>query len=296
MPIFEGCLGISMKILSCLFCFFLLLSLSGCKRAQGFTIKKIQSSHPYDSKWDIDTSPPVSDIKEIISQTFFYLGSGNHCYAFVSKDGKYVIKFFKQKHMNTYSLKEYINPFQKSRLQKRAQTRENSFTSYKIAYEELKKETGMIYLHLNKTNHLQKRIAFIDQNGQPFLLNLDEMEFLIQKKAKVGYHYLEKLLTENRFEEAMDGVASLLTLIVKRAKAGISDKDMQFFKNFGFIEGQAIEIDIGEFKRAPFSRNQEAIRCEIEEVAKQIRAWFKFRYPFLLPYLEKKIEEVIETI
>ena len=57
----------------------------------------------------------------------------------------------------------------------------HDFDSYKIAYENLKDETGLIYLHLNKTDFLKQKMIIIDKIGIYHEIDLDSMEFLIQK-------------------------------------------------------------------------------------------------------------------
>ena len=118
----------------------LLLASWGCSRPQGFTLKKILSKHPNDPKWDVPLPKEGDDIQSYFMHPYTYLASGKHCYAFKSEDGQYVLKFFKQKHMQTQSLVDYLPlPAQRlfypmERIKRRAQEREESFTSYKIAY------------------------------------------------------------------------------------------------------------------------------------------------------------------
>lgn len=275
---------------------FISISFQGCSRIQGFTLKKIQSNHPYNPQWDIKVSTDLTVlVNEILSQPFFYLGSGNYCYAFGSSDGKYVLKLLKQKHMDTHNWKHFLL-YEKDKIKQKTRTREASFSSYKIAYEELKNETGLIFLHLNKTTNLKKLVSITDQNGLSYQINIDGFEFLIQKKALIGYTYLDDLIQKGLIDESMDQIYSLLSLIVKRGKKGIFDKDMQFFKNFGFSENQPIEVDIGEFRRNPAQKNPEVIKSEVLETSKQLILWINEHYPILLPQVETQIQKVVNEI
>ena len=282
----------------CIFLFILFISINfqGCTRVQGFALKKIHSNHPYNPKWDIENSTELNILVEkILNQPFFYLGSGNSCYAFVSKDEKYVLKFLKQKRMDSQNWKNILL-FKKNEIQRKNQVREDSFTSYKIAYEELKNETGLIFLHLNKTNNLKKKVAITNQKGQIYQLNIDDMEFFIQKKASIGYSSIETLIKTERIDNAMDNIYSLLSFIVKRGKMGIADDDMQFFKNFGFIGDQPIEVDIGEFRKNPMQKNPDVIKKEILEVSKQLIVWISEHHPILLPQVETQIQKVVDEV
>lgn len=278
--------------------------LIGCERPRGFTLKKIVSQHPNDPRWNAFplSSGQKKELSRVLSRPFTYLGSGNHCYAFLSQDGQYVLKFFKQKHMRTQSLIDYLPTSAKAlfsptkRFKRRQQEREKSFTSYKIAYEHLKKETGIFYLHLNKTSHLNQIVTLIDQHQVPIQIDIDQMEFLIQKKANLGYQRLNELFSQGQKEEALECVVSLMNIIARRLEKGFFDKDIQFFKNFGFIGNEAIEIDIGEFRVDPIERDTQSIREEVHEVSLQLMDWVATHYPVYQSDVGKTIQDVINQI
>lgn len=281
--------------------FFILIAFVGCERDRGFTLKKITSYHNNHSKWNVHP-PSLDEQKElcrIFSAPFTYLGSGNHCYAFASEDGKYVMKFFKQKHMRTQFLIDYLPLPAKSlfyptkKYLRRHKERVKSFNSYKIAFEHLKKETGLFYLHLNKTKTLAKEVTLIDQHGNEILVNIDEMEFLIQKRAEVGYRKLDFLFAQGLKEEALESIASIMTIVKTRIEKGFSDKDLQFYKNFGFIGSTAIEIDIGEIQKALTSRNLQDIRNELTEFSFQISEWVESHYPEYKADVDRTILDMI---
>lgn len=275
----------------------LLLASWGCSRPQGFTLKKILSKHPNDPRWDVSLPNEGDAIQSYFLQPYTYLGSGNHCYAFKSEDGQYVLKFFKQKHMRTQSLLDYLPLpakrlfYPMERIKRRTQEREESFTSYKIAYEHLQKETGVIFLHLNKTEGLLPTLSLVDQQGQVLEIPLDNMEFLLQKKATLAFKHFESLF--NHKEALLDAVESLLRLIATRNQKGIFDKDLQFYKNFGFSQGEALEVDVGEFKLDEPPRD---VVEETQEVSLQIRDFIQEHASHLLPDVQKRIEETLKTL
>lgn len=300
-----------MKYQSLKFCLMLLalcmclvsISFTGfTKRPKGFTVKKIQSFHKPCEKWDVSNEISTDSINKILEQPFTYLGSGNHCYAFLSDDSKYVLKFFKQKHMskriwqNYLPLPEKMNVFRASRIKKHQKEREKAFSSYKLAYEHLKEETEIVYMHLNKTTHLKKPLHIIDQHGTTHQLNADNLEFLLQKKADVGYTLISKLMKQSKLEEATDKLISFLEVVVKRAKKGIFDRDIQFYKNFGFINGKAVEIDIGEFKYCTECKSSSMQKNELLAASEQIKEWLHCNYPNLEPKFQEKVEEILNCI
>lgn len=264
---------------------FSLLLLFGCERSKGFTLKKITSYYEPSDRWNVTNALSDETLLKIVNQPYIYLGSGNHTYAFESSDGKYVIKFFKQKPMRIQS------PFlSKAKIEKRKEEREKSFNSYMIAYEYLKEETALLYLHLNKTDHLGVNLTLIDQHGSSFDVSLDVMEFLVQKKATLAFEHLGRLIEQGAYVEALISVRSLLKVVAKRNQMRIYDKDLQFFKNFGFLDNQAIEIDIGEFKLGVDVSNTYE---ELTRLSYQISEFVTEKAPEFTSIVENEMNEEI---
>ena len=277
--------GIDPRMKKYLGILFSLLFIFGCERPKGFTIKKITSYYEPSDQWEAAHTLSDGILLKILDQPYIYLGSGNHTYAFESFDGKFVIKFFKQKHMNVQS------PFlSKEKIEKRKNEREESFTSYMIAYRHLKEETGLLFLHLNKTNHLGISLKLIDQHGKSMEINLDDMEFLIQKRAVLAFDHLGTLIDQGAYGDALIGIRSLLSVVAKRNQMGIYDKDLQFFKNFGFINNQAVEVDIGEFKMGIDVPNTYE---ELLRLSYQISEFVSEKAPGLVSVVENEMNEVI---
>lgn len=248
-------------------------------RKSGFTLSKIHSSNPYDPEWDIPISvEELAEIQAILSQKFTYLASGNHCYTFVSEDDSYVIKFFKQKQITPITWKDYL-PIRGRRLirENRRKCRNTMYSSYVIAANELQCQTGTVYLHLTKSHHFNQELALIDQHGKEHSIDLNNAEFLIQKRAQIGFSYLDTMLAQSKIPEAVAAIDSLFSLIAMRCELGILDDDCQLWKNFGFRDGKAIEVDIGEFRYG--SLQEIVIDLEINLIANQISHWIDKHHP-----------------
>nr|NGX60255.1 hypothetical protein [Chlamydiota bacterium] len=130
-------------------CVFIFAVTIFAKKPAGFSLAKIRSPFEKSSKWEIDQLPAYEkeELHGILSQDFNYLGSGAQCYAFFSADGKYVLKFFKMKHLIPKKWLKLIPfpGFEQYRFKKidtRILRHQELFTSYKMAYDELKEETG----------------------------------------------------------------------------------------------------------------------------------------------------------
>ncbi len=271
-------------------------------RKKGFTVKKITSYHTFNPDWNVGTLTTLEKklTDEILDQPFSYLASGNHCYAFESIDGKYVIKFFKQKHLRTKIWENYLplpNKLNKHRLRalkSRTKLRNQTYNSYKLAYTHLSEETGLIFLHLNKTKYLNKSLKIIDQNKKNHFLDIDNYEFLIQKKATLGFEKLASLIDNYQLETAFQLIESLYETIITRSQKGLKDADMQIYKNFGFLEDRAMEIDLDKLREDP--KAQSRCKEDLHYIAKQVQDWMDNTYPNHSKQLQSLTQATLESL
>ena len=105
---------------------------------------------------------------------------------------------------------------------------------------------GLVYLHLNKTRNLHRTLTIIDRTGQEHRVDLDQTEFVIQRKAELIFSYLHKLQSPQEVQEA---IASLLQLVQNRIDKGFSDRDKAVSNNYGFVNGHPIHLDVGRLHR-----------------------------------------------
>lgn len=292
---------ISASISLCLFALFFTY-LNFIKRTKGFSLKKITSYHTYNPKWEIG---PLNEEQEalldrIASQPFFHLGSGKECYAFVSEDSELVIKFFKQKHMHThsiltmwpFSLSPYLKTLHEVKFQRRSHLRNQTFMSYWIGYNYFADRTGLLYLHLNQTKNLNRQIEITSLNGRKFLLDLDKMEFLIQKRADSVFDYLKALKSENKTKEAKQAIGSILDLVITRSNQGIFDSDNNCERNIGFMDGRASLIDVGEFRLSP---SRYPLPEEFYSATEDLHQWLSENDPELKNFLELQIQKRLRS-
>lgn len=270
-------------------------------QTDGFRVYKITSSLPYDSKWETRalSIEEKREIDAILEQPFHYLGCGLQCYAFQSADRHYVIKVLKHHHMRPVSWLNSISfpgPLDKVRtgiIKARARRLERNFYSYKISYEDLPKETGVLFVHLNKTKEFDRKLTLIDKIGIAHAIDLNSIEFVLQRKADLVYPTLEKRLREKDLEAAKHCLDSLLDLILSRCKKGIADKDPILWRNFGFIENQAVEIDVGSFAKDPFFLKPYWYKQELFYETLEIKNWLKKHDQGLFVYFDQKIEAIL---
>ncbi len=263
-----------------------LLFVACIKQRRGFTLAKITPKHSYRLKCEgnPDRQRFLQIFHSFLQSEATYLGSGNHCYVFASNDGKYVIKFFKQNPMKAFSWRDLLpvpvnlQLHNLSQKEKRKRLREKTYNSYKHAIELLPNETGVVFAHLDASKILNRPLILRDKHGKKHRINANRLDFIVQKRARIGFDPLDELLRKAQAQKAFNAIASLFEVVISRCKLGLFDKDMQIYKNFGFIHDQAIETDVGEFYCASNEMRPNAFQ-ELHHVAWQIENWLKIHHP-----------------
>ena len=272
-------------------CAFVCVALFCKKETDGFRIDKILSNLSFHPEWEIKEES--EEIKEILKQPFRYLGKGAQSFVFAADDGKTVIKFFRYDHMGESPLLKML-PFEraKARAAKLETKLKQDFMSYKLAYDHLKEETGLLYLHLNKTKHLDQTIELVDKLGISHKLSLDDLEFVVQKRASLIRPSIEGLMENGQEMEAKELISKVVKLLVTRCERGLFDKDPDLFTNFGVIKGCPIQIDPGRFKKDASESDPEKYKEEIIRITDKLHVWLEEKYPVLDKELQKEIHEI----
>lgn len=239
-------------------------------------------------------------VQKFFSQPYYYYDCGGQSYIFISEDEKYILKFFKFHHMRIPPvLKKILLPqkldlYRKNKIKQKNDTLKETFESYKIAYNLLKKQTGLLYLHLEKTENLNINIHIVDKIGIHFDINADDLAFAIQKKGVLAYKHIESFMKQHKKQKAEACIKSLLDLLALRLQKGIGDKDVNFKTNFGFIDNSAAQIDVGRFYLDRNKKKEEAYIEEILHTTQDFRNWIKKKYPELLCSFDRKIQSLID--
>lgn len=271
------------------------------QQTDGFSRYKISSELCFHSEWE---TPPLSDLektelKEILSQPFHYLAKGAQSYVFLSQDKKYVLKFFRIYHLQPpfwithLKWPWFLQPYQLKKIAQKSEELHKDFASYKIAYDFLKEQTGMVYLHLNKTHDLKQMLTFYDKIGIKHTVDLDQMEFLVQKRAELVYPALAGMVELEGIQGAKDALSQLVDLLCLRCKKGIKDKDPDLNTNFGFIGHQPLQIDVGRFRIEQTISSEKIVdRDEIIRITDNLNQWLRSCYPELSDHLESIIAQI----
>lgn len=185
----------------------------------GFTIARLRASQPLGPSEGID--PYL-----YLQQKFYLKAQGGQSYVFISSDGKTVLKFFKEMPRPWLPLSHY----QSKKLGKLKRT----LTGYQLAFNRLRKESGLLYLHLSPTPTPLPAIL-VDRLHIEHHLDLSSTYFVLQKKATPLSDLSEGTLSQ------------ISTLLQKRASLQISDHDPRLQSNLGWCDGQLVFIDPGRF-------------------------------------------------
>lgn len=267
----------------------------------GFTINNITSDFSYHENWE---TTPLSNaekekVKQILSQKFSYLGKGCQSYVFLSEDGEYVLKFVKYQRFRPQAWLDYfefipiVNNYRLAKIEKKHKKLNMLFTSWKIAYEYLRPETGLLYLHLNKSNDLEQTLIIYDKMGIEHELNLDTMEFLLQKRANMLCSTLTHFIQKGQLGEAKDLIDNLLNMILSEYSRGLADNDHALMQNTGAIGTMPVHIDVGQFVMNPEISKPSVYKQELFSKTFKFRMWLERHYPDLATYLNKRLQEII---
>ncbi|MBF5060283.1 hypothetical protein [Candidatus Neptunochlamydia vexilliferae] len=258
-----------------------------CHRAtDGFAMVNVYAPPGNNSEWKSKGSPDPA----LLNQTYTYFNSGSQSYVFLSEDGKTILKLFKFQHMRTppwLNLLPSVGKLGEKRTKKRA-ILEQTFNSYTLAYEKLREETGLHYIHLTKTDHLQTQLTIVDKIGVHHTLDLDGVEFVLQKRGALVYDQIDQWMEAGEHKRAEKGLRALLRLAVHRCHQGLFDKDPDFATNFGFMGETPFQIDFGRLSVAPEEKNPEVYAPEMIRITRALEAWIQNNHPALfIPFKEE---------
>lgn len=262
-----------------------------------FTASQFVNKFDYNPEWDVRCPPEtIQFVNMITQQPFYYLARGFQATAFLSQDGDYVIKFFHQSRLREKSFSDDpIGYMFRNNNEERIADRDEIFLSSKMCYEEFPEESGIIYVHLNRTENTIKGIKLFDSIGQQYRFQGDETSFIVQKRAKYVLPVLKELMLEGKVEEAHARIDQIIDLLLSLAKKGFVDGDVALMRNnnIGFVEDRAIYIDTGHIVKEPNLNVNERMRFEFDVRLRPLYDWLKIRYPELADYFTKRQEEIV---
>jgi len=272
------------------------------RRNDGFAIEKIGSEYASDPKWNIAYTPQeIAKVNHLLDQPFSYLGRGFQCYAFISADGNYVLKFVRYQRLRPPEIFDWLPQIEwvkkmKQEKQELHDKRKNYiFTSFKLAYECVPHETALLYVHLNKTKGLHKRVCIRDRVGTTYEIPIDRYEFVLQQKAFLIKPTIEQLMREGKVDEAKKRIGQIFQLLTSCAKKGVLDTDGALIRknNLGFLDDRAIYIDAGKLALKSKIKRKKVFVKDLKRL-RPFEKWLEEHYPSLVPSFDRQKQLAIE--
>lgn len=215
----------------------------------GFKIAKLSQAISFTKEWDLPSDVSQEELFQILSQPFVYLDRGAQSYVFVSQDDQYVLKLYRIP---------------------RESSLWNLFSASVLAYKKAKEETGLVFVHLNRTENTLPITSIRAPIGRTFQIALDHYHFALQKKAIPFQKAIEIACLSKDFSLLQKRLDAWMELLDARIAKGIENTDTAFYRNSGFLGDKAIEIDFGNYVDGSFSLDREK-----EKHVKRFEDWLK---------------------
>lgn len=222
-----------------------------------FSPEMVSSTLEPHPQWAIADPAPRS----ILSQKFTFLGEGAQAIAFASEDGKYVLKLFKMRRFTP----SYMDQLCPHVVRRRLKNLHWVFNGYRNAYQDLRRESGLVWIHLAKTSTIHQTLTIFDRDGIEHHIDADATEFVIQENAELIFRRLTRLYKEGKKSELEKAIASIQALVQYRIDKGYVDRDKAVSNNYGFVGNRAIQFDIGRLYKGQKPGQLERINNRIEE-------------------------------
>lgn len=287
---------------------FIILAVFGLSRVyfrttDDFRIANIVYQVPHHPEWEVDLTPQKHmEIKAILQQKFHYLGKGAQSYAFASDDQRYVLKFFKFKHLKPSLLINLIPPigplkdFVETQKKRKMRKLESVFEGYRLGYAVHREDSGLIFVHLNKTHNLGINALVKDKIKLKREIALDDVVFILQDKAQTTRSVIIELLEQGKVEQVSQKIEKIFNLYLSEYAKGIYDRDHGVMHNTGFVGEMPIHLDIGKLTLDERMKSIEYYKPDLVIVAKKFITWTKATYPHALPQVQKAIESKLSEI
>lgn len=252
-----------------------------------FRVSNITHQMPHHQEWEIEplTAENAKKIDAILNQKFHYIGKGAQSYAFVSDDGKYVLKFFKFKHLRpNWFVDSFPNipPFSSyrdSQTIRKHRKLNGVFEGYHLGYSEDQLESGLLYIHLNTGNELRHTVTVYDKIGWERTIDLDKVPFILQEKAIPLSQMLDTLLSKNDISTAKLRIRQIFDLYLREYKKGLVDTDPGIMNNSGFVNDKPIHLDVGKMIKKESVKKPSKYEPDLEYLAWEVKQWLHKHHP-----------------
>lgn len=269
-----------------------------------FRISNITYGYPYVESWvsPEPTKDEEAQVMDILSQPFHYIGKGAQSYAFVSEDGKYVLKFFKFKHLRPSwfidSLPSigFLKTYKEKQQYRKQKKLFGVFQSYKLAYDVDRAESGLHFLQLNVTGNPKREVTVIDKIGLKHTIQLESIPFLLQDKGLTLRTVIGDHLAKGEIEQAKHRFGLILEMYAGEYKKGVYDHDHGVMQNTGFIGDRPFHLDVGKLYREESMRDLAVAKKDALGVTEKMNEWVAKNYPGYSRDIEAFLKDKIHSL
>lgn len=259
------------------------------KATDGFALARVRSDFSFSPAYV--TQMQDDSLEEILSQPFHYLSSGSQCYVFKSEDGKTVLKLFKNhRFFNLASL------FDEKRREKRIESFHDALTSCLFSHQQFQEHTAVFYVHLGRTETPDFTAHLVDKLGIHHFIDLNSVQFHLQSSATPVPDYLLMLRRYRMHNAAKSALDHLLEISEKRALLGYNDKDPHLIYNFGFIDGEAVQIDAVGFSKNRSGDGRRFYKREAPKIRAKVMPWIEKNYPEMVEHMEAQLNALSDNL
>lgn len=271
-----------------------------------FRIANMTYEMPYKPDWEIEplTFQERQNLHDILNQPFYYIGKGAQSYAFISENKEYVIKFFKFKHLKPNWLEKTLpnislfDAYKINKGLKKTRQIEGTYNGYKLAYNVHRDESGLVYIHLNKSNDLDETVTLFDKIGGKHVLDLDSVVFIVQKTVTTTRQVVKNALDAGDVALAKKRMNQIIDLYLQEYSKGIFDRDHGLMHNTGFAGDRAIHLDVGKLSYEPNMKKVEYFKPDLIKVSQRFESWLKVYYPLyyaeIMEYVKERMSDAFE--
>lgn len=266
------------------------------KITDGFSHEALLGPFPPDEEGNLTTLTPEERmrVETLFSQPFRYFAKGAQCFALESQDGSYVLKCFKQKHLDktpTLRLLEripFLEDYVKERLERRRKRWECMTIGCHAAYARLREETGILYLHLAPTQGLPL-VKIVDYRGVVKELDPNQFPFYLQKKGVPLRDGFRTFRQNKDLSGAKQALHALFVYLLHRSQRDVLDADPGYIHNLGWIEGKGTNLDIGKLIPCTWIKEPSCLHQDLTAHLATLRAFFQTEYPEMVDAYDEEL-------
>lgn len=227
----------------------------------------------------------TKNIQEILSQKFNFLTQGLQTWIWESSDKKYVLKLFK----DIQEGKEQFKRWGKDPNELEQAWFDNAIKSYQLAFEQLRRETALIYIHTNNERVPVDKIVLGDKE-----YNASEHPFLIQEKVELVRDRVTSFMGKNNFKDSKKIIDEVLEFISSIWKRNITEDTFNFDHNYGYTaKDHLVQIDVGSFWEGEGYVCKQLVEKKL--LSSDSAQWIEERFPELAVYYKQEVGKLYKN-